>query len=109
MANFDEDKIFDSLAIRNTSLQTSGESRSGEFLAKTIFIMNGLNQAVTLQLQGARNGVWLDIGATTVVALSTNTYVTVSDYFPKYRMTAICAVSPTTGTLEVWCMKAMGG
>lgn len=109
MAYYDEDKVFDALAIRNTSLQTSGESKSGEFLAKTIFIINGLNQAVTLQLQGARDGVWLDIGATTVVALSTNTYVTVSDYFPKYIITAICAVSPTTGTLDVWVMKAMGG
>jgi len=56
MANYDEDKIFDALAIRSTSPQISGISASGEFAAKTIFIENGLNQSCSIQLQGSRDG-----------------------------------------------------
>lgn len=104
MATYDEEKVFNA-AIRNTSLTTSGESFSGEFQAKTIFIINGLNQLAVLQLQGARDGVWLNIGASFDVAASTNTYQTVADYFPKYRITAQCSVAPASGTLEVWIIK----
>jgi hypothetical protein len=106
MAYFDEDKVFDALAIRNTSVQTSTESKSGEYKAKTIFIENSLNQIVSLQLQGARDGVWLNVGASTEIEASTNAYVTVSDYFPKYRMQATCATAPASGTLNVWVIKA---
>lgn len=107
MSVMDEDKVFNE-AIRDTNLKTSTESKSGEFVAKTIIILNGLNQQATLQLQGARDGVWLNIGSSFDVAASTNTYVTVSDYFPKYRLTAQCTLSPGSGTLEVWIIKARG-
>jgi hypothetical protein len=106
MSYYDEDKVFDALAIRSTAVQTSGTSVSGEFAAKTIFIENSLNQLVSLQLQGSRDGTWLNIGAASEVAASTNTYVTVSDYFPKYRMQATCATAPASGTLTVWIIKA---
>ena len=108
MAYYDEDKVF-SEQIRDTNVKTSIESKSGEFLAKTIFIENGLNQAVTLQLQGARNAVWLNVGIPFVVNASTNIYETVSDFFPKYRMTAQCSIAPTTGVLDVYLIKAHGG
>jgi len=105
MANYDEDQVFNAEAIRNTSDHESGESESGEFLAKTIFIMNGLNQAVNLQLQGARNSVWLNIGSDFDVAASTNNYQTVETYFPKYRLIASCSTAPTSGELNVWLIK----
>jgi hypothetical protein len=106
MANYDEDKVFDALAIRSTAVQTSGESKSGEFSAKTIFIENGLNQSASLQLQGARDGVWLSIGAAFAVAATTNTYQTISDYFPKYRLQATCSIAPASGVLDTWLIKA---
>ena len=109
MGNFDEDKIFNSLEIRNTDLQTSDVAASGEFIAKTIFIENGLNQTVTFQLQGARDGTWLNVGSTFEATASTNLYQTVSDFFPKYRLTAQCSVAPTSGSLSVWILKSHGG
>ena len=102
----DEDKIFDALAIRDTSNHDSEKSNSGEFTAKVIIIENGLNQTVTFQLQGSRDcTVWLDIGATFDVAASTNQYETVGTYFPCYRLQAICVTAPTTGTLDTYIIK----
>jgi hypothetical protein len=102
----DEDQIFTAEAIRDTSNHDSTESNSGEFLAKTIFICNGLDQTVTLQLQGARNSVWVDIGSSFDVANAVDSYQTVDAYFPKYRLQASCSVAPTTGNLDVWIIKA---
>ncbi len=102
----DEDQVFAALAIRDTSNHDSSESMSGEFLAKTIFVENGLNQTVTLQLQGARNSVWINIGSSFDATSTTNVYQTVDTYFPKYRLRAICGTAPTTGDLDVWIIKA---
>lgn len=108
MANYDEDKVFDALAIRNTTTQDSSSSMSGEFNAKTIIVENGLNQEVSIQLQGSRNGTWFSIGSPFAVSASTNLYQTVSDYFPKYRLQATCAVAPASGTLTAYILKARG-
>jgi hypothetical protein len=108
MPAMDEDKVFDALAIRDTASKDSSVSVSGEFMAKTIFIENSLNQEVTLQLQGKRNGTKVNIGAPFVVAASTNSYQTVSAYFPKYCMTAQCSVAPASGSLSVYIIKAAG-
>jgi hypothetical protein len=108
MSYQDRDSVFTALQIRNTSVQTSDVSTSGEFLAKTIIIDNGLNQIVTLQLQGSDDKtLWLNIGATFDVAATTADYQTISDYFPFYRLTAVCSVAPTTGDLDVRVIKAL--
>ena len=104
----DEDQVFIALAIRDTVNHDSNESFTGEFTAETIFIENGLDQQVTLQLQGARNSVWVDIGESFNITASSNDYETVSDYFPKYRLQAICSTAPTTGNLDVWVIKSKG-
>jgi len=107
MAVSEEDQIFNE-SIRDTVNHNSGESNSGEFNAKTIFIENGLNQAVTFQLQGARNSVWVNKGSTFTVAANKNAHQSVDQFFPKYRLQAICDTSPTTGVLDVWMIKARG-
>jgi len=104
----DEDHIFEAEAIRDQASHTSTESKTGEFTAETIFIENGLDQLVTFQLQGARNSTWLNIGPTFAVAATTNSYKTVTDYFPKYQMTAVCGANPTSGVLDVWMIKSKG-
>jgi type 1 fimbria pilin len=107
MANQDIDSVFTALQIRNTSVQTSSVSASGEFMAKTLVIDNGLNQTVTLQLQGSDdNTLWLNVGATFDVTATTADYQTVADFFPYYRLTAVCSVAPTTGDLDVRVLKA---
>lgn len=106
MAYYDEDRVFNALAIRSTAVQDSAVSLSGEFNAKTLFIESTLNQPVSLQLQGSRgSSVWLNIGAPLSVAAGINTYATVSDYFPKYRVQATCTIAPTSGTLDAWLIK----
>jgi len=103
----DQDQIFEGVEIRDTSSATSNVSQTGEFTAETLLIENTLNEAVTLQLQGCLAGHdWFDIGDSVNVPASTNDYETVTDYFPCYRMTAICSVAPTSGDLEVWIIKS---
>lgn len=104
MSYFDEDQVFND-DIRDTSSHNSLVAVSGEFLAKTIFIENGLNQQVTFQLQGARNATWLNLGSTFNISASSDGYQTVSDYFPKYRLQAQCGTSPSSGTLKAWIIK----
>jgi hypothetical protein len=107
MAVYDEDKVFDEEAIRDTSVLNSNIAKTGEFQAQTIIIENSLDQQVTLQLQGSRdNTKWLDINNAFNVAASTDDYETVTDYFPCYRMTAVCSVAPTSGLLTCWILKS---
>lgn len=105
----DEDQIFTAEAIRDTVNHNSTVSITGEFIAKNILVYNGLNQLITVQLQGSRDKtIWLNMGATWDVAISTNKFKTVSDYFPFYRLQAICGTSPTTGVLDAWILKTKG-
>jgi len=108
MAIKDDDQIFTNELIRDTVNHNSAISDSESYIAETIFIKNGLNQQVTFQLQGGLNGDWVNIGTTFVIAATTNGYKTVSDYFFKYRIQAICSTAPTTGGLDVWFIKRSG-
>ena len=103
----DIDKNFDALAIRDTATHNSGETTTGEYNAETILVKNGLDQTVTFQLQGSiDSSTWLDVNNAFNVAATTNSYETVTDYFPCYRLTAICSGgSPTSGALDVWILK----
>lgn len=109
MAIQDIDKVFDANAIRDTSTHNSDNSKSGEFMAKTIVVENGLDQQVTLQLQGSCFGsTWVNIGSSWNVAASTNGFQTVDTFFPFYRLVAQCGTSPTSGALDVFIIKARG-
>lgn len=109
MAYADIDKVFEAEAIRDTSAHNSVSSFSGEFLAKTIVVENGLNQTVTCQLQGSADGsTWLNVGSTWDVSASTDGFQTVETYFPHYRLVAQCGTSPTSGVLDVCIIKARG-
>lgn len=108
MAIKDDDQIFTDEAIRDTTSVNSGEADIEVYIAETIFIKNGLNQAVNFQLQGGRNSDWVNIGSSFSISASTNGYRTVSDYFFKYRLQASCAIAPTTGNLNVWFIKRSG-
>ena len=107
MAVADRDKVFTAEAIRDTSAHNSTKSNTGEFNAETIVVHNGLDKTVTIQLQGSvDDSTWIDIGNSFNVDATTNDYDTVTDYFCCYRVVATCTVSPTTGTLDVWILKA---
>ena len=102
----DKDQLFTAEAIRDTASHDSAHAHTGEFIAQTIVIQNGLDQQVTLQLQGTVDeSVWFDIGNTFNVAATTNSYETVTDYFCCYRVQAQCGTSPTSGVVDVWILK----
>jgi hypothetical protein len=105
MAVFDEDRVFVEEQIRDIVTHNSVVSPSAEFRAKTIFIANGLDQAVTLQLRGARDGIFVNVGDPFIIAANSNGYQTVEDYFPKYDLTAQCSIAPISGALNVWIIK----
>jgi hypothetical protein len=107
MATFDKDHVVDSNAIRDTNTHNSNVADIGEFTAETVVVYNGLNQQVTIQLQGSLDETtWIDVGNAFNVPATTNDYETVTDYFPCYRCTATCSTAPTTGDLDVWILKA---
>ena len=109
MAIKDEDKVIDNNSIRDTNNHNSTVSDTGEFRAETILVENGLDQQVSVQLQGSRDETtWLDVGDAFNVAATSDDYQTVTDYFPCYRVVASCTTSPTSGALDVWILKARG-
>ena len=105
MPQYDTDKTFNALAIRDTALKTSTSSDHKQFTPKTIAVCNKLNQQVTFQLQGSFDNSFAEvfnIGATFNVAANTNGWQNASVYFPYLRLTAQCSTAPTTGTLTVF-------
>lgn len=109
MAAVDVTKVFDDEEIRVNTTVNSVESNTGEFSAETIVIYNGLNEDVSIQLQGSLDlTVWIDIGDAFTVTTATDDYDTVTDYFPCYRITAKCSTAPTTGDLNAWILKNRG-
>lgn len=104
----DSDTVFENEAIRDTSEKISANSDSGEFTAKTICVMNGLDQNVTLILEGSCGVAWLPIGSAWVQNATSDGYQTVNTYFPTYRIKAQCSVAPTTGDLTLVILKTKG-
>ena len=108
MPQYDTDKTFNALAIRDTALKTSTASDHKQFTPKTIAVCNKLNQQVTFQLQGSFDSSFAEvfnIGATFDVAANVNSWQNASVYFPYLRLTAQCSTAPTTGTLTVFFLK----
>ena len=107
MASFDKDQVFTAKAITDTATHTSTVSVTGEFSAEMTVAYNGFDQEVSLQLQGSiDNTNWLDVGVPFVLASGVKDYDVVTDYFPTYRLTAICSTAPSSGTLDTWIVKA---
>ena len=108
MAAFDQDKIFDTKAIRDTADHLSIVSDNQATPTKTIAVCNKLDQAVTCQLQGSFDASFAEvfnIGATFVITASTNDWEEASVYFPFIRVKATCSVAPTTGGLTIYLLK----
>jgi hypothetical protein len=103
MSQTNHEKVFDALAIRNTSPQDSAIANNDFYTVKTMIIENGLNQSVTLQCKASYDGAshWFDVGSSFDVAASTDTYQTSTAYFPFMKLVATCPVAPTSGSLTV--------
>jgi len=111
MSQYDSDKVFDALAIRDTSNHNSVVSDNRGFTPKTIAVCNKLNQTVSFQLQGCFDNTFTEvfnIGSSWDITASTNGYQNTETYFPFFRLVASCSASPTTGTLTVFMLKVEG-
>jgi hypothetical protein len=98
-----EAQVLTALAIRDTNPHTSSTGNSRGFMVKTIIVNNGLNQDVTIQLQGSRDSTnWFNVGNSSTTTAATLTYQTADDYFPYVRAIATCAVAPASGGLDLW-------
>jgi len=106
MPSPEQDDVLKDVEIRDTSDHNSIASLSGIFQAKTIIVHNGLNQDITLQLQGSDDAiVWLNVGDSFDVTSDTSDFETVSHYFPQFRLQASCSVAPTTGSVTAHIIK----
>lgn len=98
-----EAQVFNALTIRDTNPHTSSTGNSRGYMVKTVIINNGLNQDVTVQLQGSRDSTnWFNVGNSSTTTATTLTYQTADDYFPYVRAIATCAVAPSSGSLDLW-------
>jgi len=103
-----EAQIFTNEAIRDTAAHNSSAGQNSGFRVKTIIVQSTLNQDVSIQCQGSRDGTnWFNIGTAWPVTASTNAYQTCETYFPYLRGIATCAVAPSSGTLNLW-LERMG-
>lgn len=106
--NYSEAQAFTNEAIRDTAAHNSVTVENHGFRVKTIIIDNTLNQSVSLQLQGSRDGTaWFNVGLAFDIPASTLTYQSSDEYFPHVRFVATCAVAPASGNLNAW-IEQMG-
>lgn len=104
MAKVNTEKTFDAIEIRDTSSHNGSLINNFDFQLKTIIIENELNQVVTLQCQASCHSDFshvFNVGSPFDVSANTDIYQTCDSYFPYMRLTAVCSVAPTTGTLTI--------
>lgn len=99
-----EAEAFLSEEIRDTNSHNSSVIENIGYSVKTIIIENHLNQEVSFQCQGSRNGLanWFEVGNGFNVSANTDIYQTCDAYFPYMRLTAQPSIAPTTGDLSVF-------
>lgn len=99
------------LTIRDTNPTSTSAFLCDQLNQKSIIVMNGLNQSVTLKVQYSEDGsTWYDIGTTTTVnagaSLVTNDYdnvLTGIKVLGGYiRLVATAGTAPTSGSLTVY-------
>jgi hypothetical protein len=104
--DFIESTMFSEEAIRDTDVHNSVGVDAQELPVKTIIAYNGLNQIVTLQVQGSRDNTnFFNVGNSFEVASTAWYWQTCDTFFPYGRVVAQCSVAPASGGLSIWCEK----
>lgn len=100
--------------IRDTNAKTSTVVNLQGLNKKSLVVVNGLNQNVSVQIQGsADNGTFINIGTAQTVNSSTNAIIgpnevaALNNYFPYIRATATCSVGPASGTLTITTVASL--
>ncbi len=111
---FNEKTILNAQAIRDTNPVTTDKVNLQGIGKKSLIVYNGLNQNVTVQIQGCHteNGTYVNVGTAQTVNTGTNTIlgenevVQLKNYFPYLQAIVTAAVAPTTGTCTVVAVKS---
>jgi hypothetical protein len=107
--------LINALAIRDTNNHVSDGVDIRGFNRKGFYIDNGLNQDMTVQIQGchtnsATTGDWANIGSAQTATKSTKTIIgakevtELANVFNYLRVIAACASGPASGTATVILM-----
>lgn len=108
------DYVIHNLAIIDALVHTSTISKTEGFKDITIYVFNGLNQAVDIVVQASPEAGFMPfvvvppLPAITVPATSDD-YTVLTEHHPYIRVTAQCPVAPTSGTLTVVIVRASRG
>lgn len=104
-----ETQIIDALAIRDTAAHLSTPQDASRFKYGTIFITNGLNVNISVQvLAGRDSGIThlLDVGDPVTVNAGLDGGVATtaenSGFFPYITIEITAASTPTSGTVDAW-------
>jgi hypothetical protein len=83
--------------------------------AVTIFVSNGLNQAVNVQVVGCRDSSCTDsvnIGSSFTVSANSKDARTLtpdtSGWMPYITVSVWCTAAPSSGALDIWFIKSAG-
>ena len=108
-------QIITALSIMDIVAHTSNIVDIRGYSRKALYVNNGLNQSVSIQIQGCYTNSptdtdWVNIGTAQAVSASTKSVIGVNEvpalnnYFPYLRVTATCSIAPTTQALDVYLM-----
>jgi len=104
-----KDKVFDALAIRDTATHNSDVSDCQGWGKKTIIVQNGLDQDVSIQVQGDVESAFgnpYDIQSAFTVTAGKSSYKALDEYHEFLRLQATASIAPTTGTLTAYILKS---
>jgi len=112
LRKFEEDEIVRELEIRDTATHRSKIGDMRLFNGATLYVINELNQTVTVQLKGnwtRRYDGSVDIGAsldvTTMKAGAKTVHIAKDEWYPFMWCELSCSVAPTSGAVHVRLIK----
>lgn len=112
MGRPNEIRLVNSLAIRDTDAANSGAAPFGMqgFSSGLVVVENGLDQNVTVQVQGKPDGgsTWQNEGASVVANASNVNKVATTTPWSELRVQLTAAGVPTSGTVSAWLTRVKG-
>jgi NMD protein affecting ribosome stability and mRNA decay len=106
-------KIY-SEAITDTNEKTTVTAEIQGLSKKSLVVKNGLEQNVSLQIQGSADKItFVNVGTAQTVNASSNAIIgenevaQLKNYFPFLKATITAAIAPTSGTIEVHAVASL--
>jgi hypothetical protein len=112
MGRPNETRLVNALAIRDTVAVNSGAAPFGihGFSSGLVVVENGLDQNVTVQVQGKPDGgaTWQNEGSSVVANATDVNKVATTTPWSELRVQLTAAGIPTSGTVSAWLTRVKG-